>query len=324
MLEQPTNAQINMKLKYNELGLATQDWAKNLIKDEEEILASLENNKEALKAFIAELKNEKTEEFAKTAKKELSEIKSAAQIIFKENLDFQLSLIETQAERFKELGFNEVAITEWAEQAKTDIVIKHLEKRNALYSSFMAGYDTFVSSLTDMEMSGKERRERIWEATKAGFVKFLGEMLKEKIKKAIAEAIIDKAANAAQLTAVTAEAKMMAGLWSPAAFASVLATGATNVPAAIAAMSAGKTLATATMVGAEHGFDGVVNRPTVFLTGEKNKPEHVKVTPLTTDNRVSNRTSNVFNINISAPLVDETVVESIIPAIQRAERMNLA
>ena len=31
-----------------------------------------------------------------------------------------------------------------------------------------------------------------------------------------------------------------------------------------------------------------------------------------------------ITINISAPLVDETVVESIIPAIERAKRMNLA
>ena len=31
-----------------------------------------------------------------------------------------------------------------------------------------------------------------------------------------------------------------------------------------------------------------------------------------------------ITLNISAPLVDETVIDSIIPAIQKAQRMNLA
>jgi hypothetical protein len=31
-----------------------------------------------------------------------------------------------------------------------------------------------------------------------------------------------------------------------------------------------------------------------------------------------------ITINISAPLVDETVVDSIIPAIEKAQRLNLA
>ncbi len=35
-------------------------------------------------------------------------------------------------------------------------------------------------------------------------------------------------------------------------------------------------------------------------------------------------TGNTYNINISAPLVDETVVDSIIPAIEKAQRLNLA
>jgi hypothetical protein len=31
-----------------------------------------------------------------------------------------------------------------------------------------------------------------------------------------------------------------------------------------------------------------------------------------------------LTVNVSAPLVDETVIDSIIPAIQKAQRMNLA
>ena len=56
----------------------------------------------------------------------------------------------------------------------------------------------------------------------------------------------------------------------------------------------------------------------MFLTGENNKPEQVSVTPL------GGGSASGITVNISAPLVDETVVESIIPAIERAKRMNLA
>ena len=71
-------------------------------------------------------------------------------------------------------------------------------------------------------------------------------------------------------------------------------------------------------VSAETGFEGVVTKPTMFLTGENNKPEQVSVTPL------GGASASGITVNISAPLVDDTVVESIIPAIERAKRMNLA
>jgi len=69
---------------------------------------------------------------------------------------------------------------------------------------------------------------------------------------------------------------------------------------------------------AETGFEGVVTSPTMFLTGENNKPEQVSVTPL------GGGSASGITINISAPLVDETVVESIIPAIERAKRLGIA
>jgi hypothetical protein len=40
----------------------------------------------------------------------------------------------------------------------------------------------------------------------------------------------------------------------------------------------------ASIITAEHGFDGIIKKPTVFVVGEKNKPERVTVTPL--DNHV--------------------------------------
>ena len=48
--------------------------------------------------------------------------------------------------------------------------------------------------------------------------------------------------------------------------------------------------------------------------------ERIDVTPLPSPNQRSN--GNIV-ININAPVVDEYVVDSIIPAIRRAEQLNL-
>ena len=71
-------------------------------------------------------------------------------------------------------------------------------------------------------------------------------------------------------------------------------------------------------VSAETGFEGVVTKPTMFLTGENNKPEQVSVTPL------GGGSASGITIKISAPLLDDTVVESIIPAIERAKKLGIA
>ena len=91
--------------------------------------------------------------------------------------------------------------------------------------------------------------------------------------------------------------------------------------AAAAALGAGYANVKA-IESAETGFDGVVNQPTLFMTGEGNKREHVAVRPLEGPN--INGPQGGITINVSAPLVDETVIDSIIPAIQKAQRLDLA
>jgi hypothetical protein len=48
--------------------------------------------------------------------------------------------------------------------------------------------------------------------------------------------------------------------------------------------------------------------------------ERIDITPLPAPSRASDKNINIY---ISAPLVDETVVDHIIPAIRRAEKLNL-
>ena len=70
-----------------------------------------------------------------------------------------------------------------------------------------------------------------------------------------------------------------------------------------------------------------VNRRTVLPTNppaivgdNASGMERIDITPLPSPTRPSDRNINIY---ISAPLVDETVVDTIIPAIRRAEKLNL-
>jgi len=101
-------------------------------------------------------------------------------------------------------------------------------------------------------------------------------------------------------------------------------TGPLGVGAAIASLIAleASKAGVRSIKFAETGFDGVVNQPTMFMTGEAGA-ERVSVTPLTPGMN-QNGPQGGITLNISAPLIDEHILDTIIPAIQRAQRMNLA
>ena len=96
--------------------------------------------------------------------------------------------------------------------------------------------------------------------------------------------------------------------------AGIAATGAAQIATIQQAISNAQ--------GAETGFDGIVNRPTMFMTGENNKAERVSVTPLQGPN--INGPQGGITLNISAPLIDEHILDVILPSIKKAQRMNLA
>lgn len=104
-------------------------------------------------------------------------------------------------------------------------------------------------------------------------------------------------------------------------------TGPLGIGAAIAALAALELakshVSSLDFNAAETGFDGIVTEPTLFMTGEGGKAERVSVTPLQGPN-INGPQGSGITINISAPLVDDTVIDHIIPAIQKAQRLNLA
>ena len=288
----------------------------------------LEAEKQAKKDML-EFEKEANEErlaLMEAEQQAVSAIADANKNIFADNMEFQMMLIETQADKYLAMKMDEVAVDAWAEQQKLDIVQAHLEKRDAVYNAFMSGYDTFVNSLTDMEMTGKDRREKIWEASKASFVQFLGDLVKEEIKQNAIRSTIAKAGQAETIlsagivgAAVAAEYSVAASMAATASFGLAAETGLAAIIASVAA-----TKAMAVEPFAEGG-DFVTSGPRMILVGDNpGGREHVRINPLSSPPGPNAPSSGGITINISAPLVDETVIDHIIPAIQKAQRMNLA
>ena len=93
------------------------------------------------------------------------------------------------------------------------------------------------------------------------------------------------------------------------------------VAAAAAAIGAG--LANVKMIEkAATGFEGVVDRPTMFMTGEGNKKEHVSVTPLESPN-INGPQGGGITVNISGGVVnDDYVRNTLLPALNKADSMG--
>ncbi|BAQ85243.1 hypothetical protein [uncultured Mediterranean phage uvMED] len=125
---------------------------------------------------------------------------------------------------------------------------------------------------------------------------------------------IEKASNLAQATMDVSAAIAEALKKGPAFAAFVGALGAAQI-AAIAAQPAPR-FAT--------GGSFITSGPTQMLVGESGA-ERVTVQPLGGRNaRQSSGSVQNININVSAPLVDETILDVIIPKIEEAGKLNIA
>ena len=167
------------------------------------------------------------------------------------------------------------------------------------------------TKLTEMETALRAelhiRTAKTVAGTFAGSMKTMADagMIGQKTAKRFAQvqALVDAYASA------NAAYKAMAGI-------PVIGPGLA-VAAATAAIGAG--LANVQMIEkAEKGFDGFVDRPTMFLTGEGDKREHVQVTPLNPTMQ-QNSPKGGTTVNISGGVVDDDFIRNeLIPALNRA------
>ena len=105
------------------------------------------------------------------------------------------------------------------------------------------------------------------------------------------------------------------------AFAFVPGVGVAGSVAALLALEAAKA-GVRNVKFAETGFDGVVNSPTMFITGESGA-ERVQVTPLQGPNINGPQGGGGITVNIQGGIVDQSFVSNeLIPAINKATSLG--
>lgn len=157
-------------------------------------------------------------------------------------------------------------------------------QRNILWKTSEAAYGNFVSSLTDFELTGKQRREAVWQSVKAAFITTIGDMVKEYILSEIVKRRFADAGMTAAVVKGTAVAGALGAAYAtPAAFASVMsfggaaATGASALAGAVGAAHALRALPIqeGSSFVSNGAFSGTDTVPAILSPGEAVIPASV-------------------------------------------------
>ncbi len=255
----------------------------------------------------------------KTEFTEKTEDAGAAAAKTKEEIEGLAELIELLNPRFEEVGGKAIITAEMVFQAQRKEVEDTLER----YSELADGIMNVSSKYTAFEMQNidNKRQKEIDAAMASNLTEEAKQAKIQNIKEKYAKQERNlrkkqKAPMIAQAIASTAvgvtKALEQAGPFGIALGALVAAAGAIEV---------------ATIQAQEFATGGqfVTNGPEMIKVGDNpSGRELVEITPLGGDPNINGPQGRGVTLNISAPLVDETVVDAIIPALERANRMNLA
>ena len=251
--------------------------------------------------------------------KAIGEIAKANAEIFKNNLDFQLMQIDLQAEKYRQMKLDEVAIDQFVNDAKKEIALQHLEDNNAIYEASFAGYDAFVNTLVDADMTGTERRTKAAEAFKNSLIKFGAEMLKDHIKNIIVKNVISKTGESAAIASALVSGKAIASAYAvPASLASTASFGASAVTGQAALVAS--IAATKAISSFAQGGDFVTNGAQLIMVGDNpGGKERVQVTPLSSPSARQSSAGAGVTVNITGGVVDQDyVTNELIPALNKA------
>ncbi len=199
------------------------------------------------------------------------------------------SALDAQHTKLKEMlsgqGDELIALEKFVADSKEAIALKHHNNMMGVYSQLASGFGAFLGEFA----GGQKASARLAQVS----------------------ATIDTLA-----AANTALKTVQPYPLNIAAAAAIYAKGIANVHQISKSIGEFKN--------AETGYSGVVDKPTMFMTGENNKAEQVSITPLESPNIAGAEGGGGITINVSAPLVDESIIDSILPAIARAQQMELA
>ena len=214
--------------------------------------------------------------------------------------------------------------------------------------AFEQGYDTFINSLSDTTMHGAERRKRIEESVRNAFIKTTGEMLKAHIKTSLMKDQVNEASATKEVAVKTLTSAKTLAIEKASALKSILVTNAQSMAGIIGNMAKATASAIAglgpmALIGAPLVIAGmtaltkmlqgkIMNRKAfadggmVEGVGNTDKvPAMLTAGELVLNSAQQDRLADnlqgqgqTINISISAPLVDESIVETIIPKINEA------
>jgi len=222
---------------------------------------------------------------------------------------------------------------------------KELEEKNIFYNATLSAHDQFIQTLTDANMHGAERRILIEEAVKNSTIRFIGEHTKAFIKNKFQEVAIQNATNALKEASAKSSAMKEFLISSGKNIAGVLADGGKMISGILASMGPAAVIGAPLVIAAvgaltnslisqikagsgalgfaEGGIVPGLNTSQSDTVPAMLTPGEVILNQAQQENLAGGMGNNI-TVNISAPLVDETVVESIIPAINSAVRENRA
>jgi len=263
----------------------------------------------------------------------LEEQNQARKVVLADNLQYQLQLLEEEYQGYLAMKIKQSDVDEWYEGKKAELVMQNLEKTNGLYSAFEASYSTFINSLTDMDMTGQQRRNQILESGKNAFISFVGEMLKEKIKAIIVENVLKKAQETASVASAVTTGTLIAQAYAPASALSAVATGGASAVAGASALASTVALAqTLALPVAEQG--GLVggrrhSQGGTIIEAEQGEfimsRKAVESVGLETMNNINqgNSGGSTINLSINGGIVDESYVNNeLIPALNKATALG--
>jgi len=239
----------------------------------------------------------------------------------------KLDQIIQQAQAYKDLGVQEVEAQEWANEQLEALNLQKLESYQEYYGFVEAGYDTFINSILDKEMSSKEKKEKIWESMQGSFVKMIGDMFAEWVKVQIAQLIFGKASQGEAIASAIITGSAVASAWREAGVSVSLATFGTNsLPAIAGIVATGGALASLEeggLIGGNRHLQGgtIIEAERGEFMMRRDAVSRIGVDTLSNMNEGG---GGGITLNISAPLIDDTIIDVIVPAIDRARREGLA
>ena len=289
------------------------------------------NNQSKLQIQLGEAEKEKEELAAKGFRRTRDENKRLTELRTDiiDDLESQINKSDTQIEQLAEQirlqkEFNQLQDTIVGERPTFSIFGEDEDMAGELDLAFAGmeeATETFFDFMKEQEDSFLEHKKKSAKTQKT----IDDQLHKERIQNNLQEAILSgQNAKQAALSVIKAEvAEAQAGLIS-----SIMTSLPFPINLAVAAGAGGMigkvtdSLFSSFATGGSFVTKGRTTLPIgngVVVGDNASGMERIDVTPLPSPTSSGNN----ITINISAPLVDETVVDHIIPAIRRAEKLNL-